>query len=157
MNHFATPDFWYCYRHLPKAIRELADEKFELLRRRSSTVGYDLYITRARHTWECTTNPIPRTEWGRVVDADASLRRSSEDWFARRIKGGAVERINAVIWIEHPDQVAFWFVDGAISTKNPDPATIEKMIDLADKLNARVIGEGNEEYQEGGEIISPAE
>ena len=32
MNHFATPDFWYCYRHLPDAVRELADKNFELLR-----------------------------------------------------------------------------------------------------------------------------
>jgi hypothetical protein len=32
VNHFATPDFWYCYRHLPDAIRELADKNFALLR-----------------------------------------------------------------------------------------------------------------------------
>ena len=32
MNHFATPDFWYCYRHLPAEVREFADEKFALLR-----------------------------------------------------------------------------------------------------------------------------
>jgi hypothetical protein len=32
VNHFATPDFWYCYRHLPDAIRALADKNFELLR-----------------------------------------------------------------------------------------------------------------------------
>jgi hypothetical protein len=32
MNHFATPDFWYCYRQLPPEVRALADEKFALLR-----------------------------------------------------------------------------------------------------------------------------
>ena len=32
MNHFATPDFWYYYRHLPDAVRQLADKNFELLR-----------------------------------------------------------------------------------------------------------------------------
>lgn len=32
VNHFATPDFWYRYRHLPKDIRELADKTFALLR-----------------------------------------------------------------------------------------------------------------------------
>ena len=32
MNHFATPDFWHCYRQLPDAIRELADKNFALLR-----------------------------------------------------------------------------------------------------------------------------
>jgi hypothetical protein len=32
MNHFATPDFWHCYRHLPKEVRDLADKNFVLLR-----------------------------------------------------------------------------------------------------------------------------
>ncbi len=32
MNHFATPDFWYHYRHLPDEIRDLADNKFQLLK-----------------------------------------------------------------------------------------------------------------------------
>ena len=32
MNHFATPDFWQRYRHLPAQVRELADKSFALLR-----------------------------------------------------------------------------------------------------------------------------
>ena len=32
MNHFADPDFWFCYRQLPDDIRELADKNFSLLR-----------------------------------------------------------------------------------------------------------------------------
>jgi hypothetical protein len=32
MNHFATPDFWFCHRHLPLEIRELADKNFSLMR-----------------------------------------------------------------------------------------------------------------------------
>lgn len=32
MNHFATPDFWYCHRHLPPEVRELADKSFTLMR-----------------------------------------------------------------------------------------------------------------------------
>ncbi len=32
MNHYATPDFWACYRRLPAAIQDLADKNFELLR-----------------------------------------------------------------------------------------------------------------------------
>ena len=32
MNHFATPDFWFCHRHLPPEIRELADKNFGLVR-----------------------------------------------------------------------------------------------------------------------------
>jgi len=32
LNHFATPDFWFAYRHLPVEIQVLADRSFELLR-----------------------------------------------------------------------------------------------------------------------------
>lgn len=31
MNHFATPEFWFYYRHLPESIRDLADKNFALL------------------------------------------------------------------------------------------------------------------------------
>ena len=31
VNHFATPDFWFCHRHLPLEVRELADKNFGLL------------------------------------------------------------------------------------------------------------------------------
>lgn len=32
MKHFATPDFWFHYRQLPSAIRDLADKNFALLK-----------------------------------------------------------------------------------------------------------------------------
>ncbi len=32
MKHFATPEFWFHYRCLPQAIRDLADKNFQLLR-----------------------------------------------------------------------------------------------------------------------------
>ncbi|MEM9352185.1 MAG: hypothetical protein AAGA92_04155 [Planctomycetota bacterium] len=32
MKHFATPEFWECYRRLQPEIRQLADKNFELLR-----------------------------------------------------------------------------------------------------------------------------
>ena len=32
VNHFTTPDFWFCYRHLTDEVQELADKCFDLLR-----------------------------------------------------------------------------------------------------------------------------
>ena len=32
MNHFATPEFWYHHRRLPREVRELADKNFAVLR-----------------------------------------------------------------------------------------------------------------------------
>jgi hypothetical protein len=31
LNHHASPEFWTCYRALPKEARELADKSFALL------------------------------------------------------------------------------------------------------------------------------
>lgn len=32
MKHFASPEFWFHYRLLPEAIRDLADKNFALLK-----------------------------------------------------------------------------------------------------------------------------
>jgi hypothetical protein len=32
LRHFASPDFWVCYRKLPVAIQEIADKNFSLLK-----------------------------------------------------------------------------------------------------------------------------
>jgi len=32
LKHFASPEFWECYRELPAPVRELADKNFELLK-----------------------------------------------------------------------------------------------------------------------------
>ncbi len=32
MTHFASPEFWFHYRQLPNEVRELADQKFSILK-----------------------------------------------------------------------------------------------------------------------------
>ncbi|MEW6777933.1 MAG: hypothetical protein AB1405_16660 [Bdellovibrionota bacterium] len=32
MKHFATPDYWACYRTLPEPVQEVADKNFALLK-----------------------------------------------------------------------------------------------------------------------------
>ena len=32
MKHFASPDFWSCYRRLPSQIQRLVDTSYELLK-----------------------------------------------------------------------------------------------------------------------------
>ena len=31
MNHYATSDFWYCYRQLPPEVQRTADKNYQLL------------------------------------------------------------------------------------------------------------------------------
>lgn len=35
MKHHASPDFWACYRTLPRGVRKLADQAYEHLKRDS--------------------------------------------------------------------------------------------------------------------------
>ena len=46
---------------------------------------------------------------------------------------------------------------GDIFTKNPDPSTIEKMISIAKKLNARVQGDDGEIYISGTDVKFPSQ
>lgn len=109
-------------------------------------MGYDVYITRASDWLDRETFPIPEKEWMIVVQSDPSLQISKEDYFDRTTKEGNIERLRPVCWKQHPDSVPFWYMDGAIEVKSPDDSTIQKMIEIAKKLNARVIGEDGEEY-----------
>ena len=34
--HFASSNFWHCYRHLPKSIQKIADKNFKILKSNSS-------------------------------------------------------------------------------------------------------------------------
>ncbi|WP_143206614.1 hypothetical protein [Singulisphaera sp. GP187] len=49
-------------------------------------------------------------------------------------------------WVGHPngEERCFWFEHGSISTKNPDLATLDKMLQIAGSLNACVRGDDGE-------------
>lgn len=49
MSHFATSDFWHCYRHLPNEIRQLADKNFALLKADSSHLS--LRLKKIQNVW----------------------------------------------------------------------------------------------------------
>jgi len=115
-------------------------------------MGYDLYITRATSWLDAEGAPIATAEWGEVVAADPELRISTQYHYERR-HNGIIERYHPAIWIKHPDEVPFWHMDGAIHVKNPDKQTTQKMVQLAIKLSARVLGESDEEYGLNGEPI----
>jgi len=111
-------------------------------------VGYELYVTRADSHLETREKPISESEWLAAASADPTLSLSNEDYYERRGPDKTTERFHPWIWSAHPDTPPLWFIDGAINVKNPDPATISKLVELARILKARVIGEEGEEYTE---------
>ena len=114
-------------------------------------MGYDFHITRAADWTQSEQQPISEAEWRELVDADPTLEVCQEDYYARE-SNGQREQFHPVIWVTHPGRPCFWHMDGKITKKYPDDALIDKMIEIAQKLNARVLGDDGEEYTAEGII-----
>jgi hypothetical protein len=106
-------------------------------------VGYDIHITKAREWTESEKNPVPIEKWLAMV-------RSSGDLELREDRHGA--------WTGHPEQHDVWFLfdRGEITAKNPDEPTLARAIALAAALDARVVGDDGEVYEETGAPPAPA-
>lgn len=109
-------------------------------------MGYSVYITRAHHWLERAEIPIPKAEWGTVVDADSTLSVKTTDYYDRISRELVVDRGHAVEWSLSDRQECFWYDGGAIECKNPSIQCLAKMVELAELLEARVVGDDGETY-----------
>jgi len=109
-------------------------------------MGYDLTLTRGRFAWENAGREITADDVRALVAADASLAETS-----------AGDDINGIKWLTHPAgaDVVFWLLDGNLVVKNPDRPTITRMVDLAARLDARVVGDDGEIYARDGTWSNP--
>ncbi|HUT93872.1 MAG TPA: hypothetical protein VMY37_30695 [Thermoguttaceae bacterium] len=99
-------------------------------------MGYDFHITRADPWWENDDRPIAPEEWLKIVEDDPELRLDPANgpYFAT--------------WLGDSELDGPWldWDDGRISTKNPDRALLDKMLDIARRLGANVLGDDGEPY-----------
>jgi hypothetical protein len=108
-------------------------------------------------------------DWERLIEdhpdlagrkTDFGILHSPEQWrrieeLARGLKRGVRADVDkpgyydTADWKSHPlgEQRCFWFHGGNIETKNPDYAALTKMLELAEKLGARVQGDDHEIYR----------
>ncbi|HET6995078.1 MAG TPA: hypothetical protein VFI06_08865 [Chitinophagaceae bacterium] len=117
-------------------------------------MGYDLHITR-REDWSDTdVSDISIDEWLIYVKDDNELELTN----GYDIKiGSETQYQNSpgfCEWTAHPTEQEpnsrpwFSYWKGSIDTKNPDTATIRKMMQIASALNAKVQGDDGEFYTE---------
>jgi hypothetical protein len=101
-------------------------------------LGRDYHITRA-DDWQRTDGvEITATEWRACVASDPDLVPDPEN--------GPY----AVKWTGHPegDEDAWLdWLDGNIYTTEPDPPLLDKMLQLAVSLGARVVADDNRTYE----------
>ena len=100
-------------------------------------MGYDLHATRAEHWTSSAGLEIPETQWHAVISTDPELRSDGENG------------PNAVVWLDAAGGERGWFdwYAGAIYTTNPDQARVGKLLEIAERLGARVQGDRGEFYE----------
>ncbi len=101
-------------------------------------MGYDVHITRAEHWSENEGHQITPSEWHDVINSDPDLRLAGYNG------------PHFAIWDAHPKDGEAWldWHDGNITTKNPDEPLLNKMVDIATRLNAKVQGDDGELYDD---------
>lgn len=104
-------------------------------------MGYDLHITRADDWTKSRERPITEAEWLAVITSDPELRPSESNE-----RNGLI----AAFWTGYPESRTgsdcFYLKYGRITEKNPDKTVIRKMVEIARELDARVLGDDDEEY-----------
>ena len=111
-------------------------------------MGVDLHITRAEHWSENEHAQISSEEWLRYVESDPELHAWTENGkhFARWSGASKYEEP----WLD-------WF-QGNVYTKWPDTALYQKMLRIAESLNAKVQDdEGTNYFQPTGWTFDPTE
>ncbi len=110
-------------------------------------MGYNLYVTRKAYTADDEGPEITLEEWLQYVASDSAITKDP-------INVGAGD----FLWIGHPGKPwPLWWSGrrGDIYTKNPDPPTIRKLIEIARVLGARVLGDDDEVYSLESDVACP--
>jgi hypothetical protein len=98
-------------------------------------MAYQLHITRASDWMHSDQLPITVAEWLKLVRTDSELIQDSNH-------GPHVVRWSGSAG---PDHWLEWS-EGRINTKYPDGALLKKLVQIAERLGAKVQGDGGEVY-----------
>lgn len=101
-------------------------------------MGYELHITRADDWAENGGLEISASEWHQVVDADPDLHLAGYNG------------PHFTICDAHPEDDEAWldWIDGNVTAKNPDEHLLQKMVEIAERLGAKVQGDDAELYDD---------
>ncbi len=113
-------------------------------------MGYDVHVTRG-DWWEDDGERIADQEWRDLVDRDPDLTMTGEVSVETPTGETLTYRSELLaLWTGHPEDgpIPFDFRDGRIVVKNPDDATMAKLIEIAPTLGAQVQGDEGETYPE---------
>ncbi|MEM8535170.1 MAG: hypothetical protein AAGF95_30310 [Chloroflexota bacterium] len=105
-------------------------------------MGYALYIKRLEDELSISAN-----EWHSLVDSDPSLRMIGRIEWTNPL-GEVITYTNPHLaeWSDGDRSVPFDFRSGRVAVKPLDGKVLAKMLELAEKLSAQVVGDDGEFY-----------
>ncbi|MEK3910661.1 hypothetical protein [Paenibacillus sp. FSL H7-0331] len=117
-------------------------------------MGYELNITRAKYTFEAKENPITLEEWKNYISNDVDLKLQVEDDISQTLPNGNVLSMKSgegmASWDYNGETVFLRYSRGLILAPfhpyGDEPQYIEKLKSISNKLNARLLGDEQEEY-----------
>ena len=109
-------------------------------------MGYDLHITRRDDWWEDGEN-IPEADWKALVESDPTLTMTGSV-SATTPDGSKISYDSPLLaeWAHDDASIPFDFRSGRVVVKNPDGPILAKMIEIAESLDAKVVGDEGEVY-----------
>ena len=86
-------------------------------------------------------NPLSKQDWLEIVQEDEDIVCGNTEDHPRAIP-------DCELWVlkSHPEGTPIYFEDGAIFIREDDSTTIEKLVALAERLDAEVVGEDGTVY-----------
>ena len=106
-------------------------------------MGYELYIKRLEDELSISAN-----EWHTLVDSDPSLRMIGSIEWTNQL-GGVIGYTNPHLaeWSDGDRSIPFDLrSSGRVAVKPLDGKVLAKMLELAEKLSAQVVGDDGEVY-----------
>ena len=89
-------------------------------------------------------DPITKDEVEAIVEADAELEWSEADWVDMVDPGKRKPtRYFMILWQDEP---CFWWQRSQVICSGPTEEQVGKLVDIAAKLKAKVVGEEGEVY-----------
>jgi hypothetical protein len=112
-------------------------------------MAYDLHITRREHWSDYDGLQIAYEEWMKFALNDSELIKDQI--------GDSESEPCDMILIDHPiTPVPLYWYNGEVYAKNPDQQTVKKMISIAAKLDAQVVGDDDESYTDWTKYPQPS-
>jgi len=115
-------------------------------------MSYDIHITRKNHWADDNDSVITGSEWKELADNDPEIEITGVAE-AKTADGKTTIRMEKELlgqWKKSPDDAPIYFVysdkEGGLLVSDPDKDAINKMKEIAIRLNAKVQGDDGEVY-----------